>query len=81
VQGEQREEHAEYVLPLGDPRDRFHVQRMHREQRGYDRAGPVAARHSPQQQKQQHDVRRMKRHVHEMVPAGRQAEQRDVEHV
>jgi YidC/Oxa1 family membrane protein insertase len=47
-QRKESEERAEHVLALGDPRHRFDVQRMHREQGGHDRAAPCRLRHSAQ---------------------------------
>ena len=67
VASEKPEDGAEHVLPLGDPRHRFDVERVDREERGNQCAPPEAIRHSQEQQEEQqhgagmeHDVRRVK---------------------
>ena len=70
MQCEQKEQHAEHVLALRHPRDRFDVQRMQRKQRCYRQTRPGQSGRILQQQKQQHHIRRMQQKIDVMVPRG-----------
>ena len=66
---EHEEQAAQDILPLGNPGDRFHVQRMNGEHRSDERAAPQCACHLPQDKKQHDDGKRMNEDVDEMMPA------------
>ena len=74
-----QEKRAEHILPLGDPRDGFHVQRMPAEQRGDQRAGPGGFGQACEGQKQQQRIQRMQEEVREVMSAGIKTVQRAVQ--
>ena len=78
---EQREERAQNVFAFGNPRDRFDVQRMPREQRGDEGAWPDFSRQPEQKREKQRRVHRVKQDADEVVCAGIQAEELAVGHV
>ena len=80
-EGQQEEAPAQHVLALGDPRDRFHVKGVHREQERHHRAPPRRAGHPEQDQEQQERVDEVEQDVDEVVEPGVEPEQLHVDHV
>jgi hypothetical protein len=78
-QGEQEEQRAEHVLALRDPGHRLDVQRMQREEGGHERAPEARPRHPLEQAEEQERVHEVNGHARQVVPAGVEAKQLDVE--
>ncbi len=76
-----RKEAAEHVLTLGDPRDRFDVQRMNREECRRERARAHTTRHPAQDQKQHADARDVEQQVDHVRRTGCESEELAVHHV
>ena len=69
-QGAEHEERGEHVLAAHHPRHRLHVHRQHREGAGNDERDAGAPRRARQEPEQQRDVRRVQKHVAEVVADG-----------
>ena len=75
------EKRAQHILPLRDPRDRFHMKRMERKQRRDEGAAPEGSGHSLEDKEKQKRICRMKEHVRQMMIAGLQPKELAVQHV
>ena len=80
-EGQEEEQPAQDVLALRDPGHRFHVQGMELEERGHERAPEERARHPQEQAEEEERVDDVKHRARQMVRAGVEAEELDVEHV
>ena len=72
--GQQPEKRAQHILPLRDPRDRVHLQRMQRKQPRHHRAPPKGPRHPAQHQEQQQRIGDMKGDIDQVMRTGVQPE-------
>src|SRR5207245_7374768 len=84
----QQEEHtAEHIFALRNPRDRFHMQRMNRKERGNkstwpDTASPArTTRHLAKHEKEQDDSNHVQHNIGEMMSAGIEPKELAIEHV
>ncbi len=80
-QGQQAEQCADHVLALGNPRYRFHVQRMQGKQPGHDGARACRTGEAPPHREYEPHIKEMDDETHQMMRAGVDAEQLHVEHV
>ena len=78
-QREEEEEHAEDVLAFRDPGHRLDIDRMQSEKRGDREAAPSQARGTLQNQKQEHRVGGMEKHVDGVLTRRVQAENLAIE--
>ncbi len=78
---EQPKERAQYVLALGRPGHGLGAQRVQREQRRQQRRRPSRAGHAAEHVEDEHRIRGVNQHIHQVVQAGPQPEQLDVDHV
>ena len=71
---------TEHVLPLRDPGDGLHIDRMEPEEGGDEGALPKATRKPTQGEEKQNDGGRVQGEIHQVHGAGVQAEEADVRH-
>ena len=71
-QCQHEEQPAEQAFPLGEPGDRFDVQRMNGEDRGHEGAWPKPAGHAPENKEEKDRRSAVQQDVGEMVAVGLQ---------
>ena len=69
-QCQHEEQPAEQAFPLGEPGDRFDVQRMNGEDRGHEVAWPKPAGHAPENKEEKDRRSAVQQDVGEMVAVG-----------
>ena len=80
-QRQHEKERAEHILAFGDPGDRFHMQRVQREERRDERAAPDRAGHAAEDLEEQEGVGDVEQKACQVVPARLHPEQLHVRHV
>src|SRR5207247_7751233 len=80
-QREQPEESTEKIFALGDPGDRFDVQRMQSKKGGDERTAPKIRGHSNKDGKQQQRVGGMQEDICKVMSAGLVAPDRLIQHM
>jgi hypothetical protein len=75
IQPGQPEERVEDILALGDPGDRFHMQRMHREEAGDEEGRPLAQAQFARDGEQDERAANMEPQTGQVMRSGTEAEQ------
>ena len=76
---QEEEEGAQHVLSFNHPGDGLNVQRVPGEQAGHNKTAPQGASDTTEEQKQQESIRSVESQVREVMPAGSQAKELNIQ--
>jgi hypothetical protein len=79
--GQHPEESGKNILSLGNPGDRFHVERMKGKQSRYKSAFPLRFGHPVENEKEQQRICNVEQEISQMMPSRFQSKELNIEHV